>query len=191
MLTLHCSCSGQTHYSVYAVDRCNSHNLSIPECLAIVHLKIDQSNSLPLKIEIAIGMKLMVLANIAPDAGLANGSCGIVTDIVLDPRESVQDTVMTTQLLHFPPLAILFFPLNVSPICMQGLPNGTVPIFPQMKSFTVCNLSVKWTQFPFTHKAQGQTMDCILVDLTKPPTGALSPFGAYVALSHARGRYGI
>jgi hypothetical protein len=37
-------------------------------------------------------------------------------------------------------------------------------------------------------KAQGQTMGPILIDLRTPPTGQISPFSAYVALSHSRGR---
>jgi hypothetical protein len=35
--------------------------------------------------EVAIGMKAMVIINIATEADLANGTRGMVTDIVLDP----------------------------------------------------------------------------------------------------------
>ncbi|KAF8268658.1 hypothetical protein EI94DRAFT_1577094, partial [Lactarius quietus] len=43
--------------------------------------------------------------------------------------------------------------------------------------------------YAFTnYKAQGQTMECVLVDLGKPPTSALTGFNAYVALSRSRGR---
>jgi len=34
-------------------------------------------------------MKVMVTLNLATEADLANGSRGIITDIVLDPREDV------------------------------------------------------------------------------------------------------
>ena len=135
-------------------------------------------------------MKLMVLANLAPDTGLANGSHSVVTGIVLDPRESGQHTATSTHRLQFPPSAILFQPLNGCAIRMQGLPDGIVPIFPQMKSFPLGTTSVKRTQFPITpayvftdYKAQGQTMDSVLIDLAKPPCGALSGFSVYVALS--------
>lgn len=104
----------------------------------------------------------------------------------------------TIHKLQYPPSAILFRPLNGCAVQLQGLPHGTVPIFPQTKSFTIGPLSVKCTQFPITpayaftdYKAQGQTMDHVLIDLAKPPTGALSPFSAYVALSRGRGRGGI
>ena len=39
------------------------------------------------RIEIAIGMKVMVTLNLATEADLANRSRGIIEDIVLDPRE--------------------------------------------------------------------------------------------------------
>ena len=145
MLNAHCSRNGQTCYSVDAVDKCHGHELSIPERLAIAHLKIKQTNSLPHKIEIAIGMKVMVLANIAPDAGLANGSRGIVTRIILDPRESEQYTAMTRQQLQYPPAAIIFRPHNASSIRLQGLADGTVPIFPQEIIYHRCPFRKTYT----------------------------------------------
>ena len=33
-----------------------------------------------------------------------------------------------------------------------------------------------------------QTIEYIIIDIGKPPTGMLSPFSAYVALSRSRGR---
>jgi len=41
------------------------------------------------RIELVVGMKVMVTLNLATEADLANGSRGIITDIVLDPREDV------------------------------------------------------------------------------------------------------
>ena len=38
------------------------------------------------------------------------------------------------------------------------------------------------------YKAQGQMMECVIIDISKPPTGKLSVFGVYVALSRSRGR---
>ena len=43
--------------------------------------------------------------------------------------------------------------------------------------------------YTFTdYKAQGQMLECVIIDTSKPPTGKLSPFGLYVALSRSRGR---
>ena len=38
------------------------------------------------------------------------------------------------------------------------------------------------------YKSQGQMMECEIVDMSKPPSGSLSPFSVYVALSRSRGR---
>ena len=78
-----------------------------------------------------------------------------------------------------------------------GLPQGTVPITPRTNGFHIrlCNnkKSYTWRQFAltaayaFTHeKSQGQTLDCVIVDLANP--GTLTLFHAYVSLSRARGR---
>ncbi|KAJ7802932.1 hypothetical protein B0H13DRAFT_1671990 [Mycena leptocephala] len=37
------------------------------------------------------------------------------------------------------------------------------------------------------YRFQGQTIPYVLVDIAKPPTGTLSLFNLYVALSEARG----
>ncbi|KIK80721.1 hypothetical protein PAXRUDRAFT_157906, partial [Paxillus rubicundulus Ve08.2h10] len=38
------------------------------------------------------------------------------------------------------------------------------------------------------YRAQGQTISAIVVDIESPPTGGLSLFNLYVALSRSRGR---
>jgi hypothetical protein len=44
------------------------------------------------------------------------------------------------------------------------------------------------TSYAFTDdKSQGQTIECVIVDLGKPPWGALTAFNTYVALSQSRG----
>ena len=43
--------------------------------------------------------------------------------------------------------------------------------------------------YVFTYyKAQGQTMEYVIVDISKPPSSSISPFSMYVALSRSRGR---
>ncbi|KIL66493.1 hypothetical protein M378DRAFT_54183, partial [Amanita muscaria Koide BX008] len=43
--------------------------------------------------------------------------------------------------------------------------------------------------YAFTdYRAQGQTLPRVIVDLGRPPTGKLTPFNAYVALSRSSGR---
>ncbi|KAJ6501525.1 hypothetical protein C8R47DRAFT_969993 [Mycena vitilis] len=46
--------------------------------------------------------------------------------------------------------------------------------------------------YAFTdYKSQGQTLPRVFIDLEKPPTGKLTPFSAYVALSRSKGRDNI
>lgn len=81
---------------------------------------------------------------------------------------------------------------------VQNLPPNTLPIFPLTKTFKLDTVTVKRTQYSLTpayaftdYKAQGQTMESVIVDLGKPPTGALTGFSVYVALSRTRGRANI
>ena len=57
-------------------------------------------------------MRAMVLLNMATDADLANGSRGIIKDIILDPRETGIPDETNTVYLSYLPSAILFTPLN-------------------------------------------------------------------------------
>ena len=46
--------------------------------------------------------------------------------------------------------------------------------------------------YAFTdYHAQGQTIPFVIVDIARPPTGKLSPFNLYVALSRSSGRQTI
>jgi ATP-dependent exoDNAse (exonuclease V) alpha subunit len=46
--------------------------------------------------------------------------------------------------------------------------------------------------YAFTdYKSQGQTIEYVIIDIGKPPTGTLSPFSVYAALSRSRGRESI
>ncbi len=83
----------------------------------------------------------MVLFNIAPNADLANGSRGIITDIILDLRESIDTISSTTIKLTFPPAAVLFKPLSGGKTTLQNLPPGIIPIFPTQMKFTLAGNS--------------------------------------------------
>jgi hypothetical protein len=143
-------------------------------------------------------MKAMLLQNLAPHAALANGSRGIITDIILDPREQIEHAGSCSVELQFPPAVILFKPVNAQNICLRGLPDGILPIFPSSVTFKLGGKSgipvdrqhiAITPAYAFTDfKSQGQTIESIIIDLGKPPMGSLTPFNAYVALSRSRGR---
>ena len=195
MLHTHCARTGYTRYIVHAQDNARNHELSPADRLAIAQLKLDQTNRLPHKIEIAIGEKIMILTNIAPSAGVANGTRGIITDIILDPRETLQASPQQFRRLLYPPSAILFSPLHPFPVHFRSLPQGIIPLFPLTKTFKMkCGRTIQRTQYSLTpayaftdYKSQGQTIECVIVDLAKPPSGALNGFNVYVTLSRSHG----
>src|ERR1700676_5370405 len=87
-------------------------------------------------------MKVMVTLNVTTEADLANGSRGIIEDIVLDPREHLskedidQHSVIWTR---YPPAMILFRPLHYEFKPFPGFKSGLIPIFPSKVKFNIHN----------------------------------------------------
>nr|GAT47621.1 predicted protein [Mycena chlorophos] len=183
--------------------------LTMRERLAITLATTKQSGKLNERVEIAVGMRAMVLFNISTEADLANGTRGEIIDIVLDACE--QDTLEldpTTghAILQYPPAAVLFKPNSISSAFPQfeGLPAGVIPVVPSTAKFTVGagpgrgKVTIIRKQLAMTpgyaftdYKSQGQTIGYMLIDLGKPPTGSLTPFSAYIALLRSHGRENI
>ena len=152
-------------------------------------------------VHMARGMKAMVLLNIATEADIANGTRGVIQDIILDEREevSVADEEGIIQ-LKYPPAMLLFKPDQVSKLSFPGLPAGIIPLTPMRAKFTIRGRSgksfkIERKQYAMTpgyaftdYKSQGQTIEYVIIDIGKPPTGSLSAFSVYVALSRSRGR---
>lgn len=91
---------------------------------------------------------------------------------------------------------------NWQSVCPLWLPPHVIPISPITKTFgiTVAGTSktVSRTQLPITpayaftdYRAQCQTIVPVIVDIGRPPTGGITPFDVYVALSRAKGRESI
>ncbi|KAF8809982.1 hypothetical protein BYT27DRAFT_7209905 [Phlegmacium glaucopus] len=166
----------------------------------LANLKDDVTKILKRRVELAVGMKAMVVLNIATDVELANGTRGTIEGIVLDSRErNVGPDEDGNIQLMFPPSVIFFKPETQLKIMFDGLEEGIIPISPSLLKFSVKvngeRLKLERRQiaivpgYAFTdYKAQGQTLECIIIDIAKPPSGTLSPFNVYVALSRSRGR---
>jgi ATP-dependent exoDNAse (exonuclease V) alpha subunit len=177
--------------------------LNMEQKYMVASMKADESNQqtgtkrLKHQIEVAIGMKVMVTLNLATEADLANGSRGLIQDIVLDPRETVSDSDRDESgiiWLHYPPAMILFKPYKYQFDPFPGLAPGLIPIFPSEVAFKIQyrnnSMTVHRRQYPlcaayaFTdHKAQGQTIECVIVDIGPTKRFPVDPFAAYVALS--------
>ncbi len=171
------------------------------EKVTVASMRAKQTARLDHKVQIAIGMRAMVLINIATEADIANGTRGIIQDIILDSRETIPESSAMEVKLKYPPAAIIFKPDVPSDDCIfPGLTKGLIPIIPSEGGFTIHLQNGSTTHvhrrqlaltpaYAFTHhKCQGQTIEYVIVDLGKPPSGTLDPFNAYVALSRSRGR---
>ncbi|KAF4616631.1 hypothetical protein D9613_008796 [Agrocybe pediades] len=203
----HCKRTRQARYIVNAedVDKDNEGSLTMEARLAIAEMNDKQTGKLEQSVLMAIGMKAMVQINFAVEANVANGTRGIIEDIIKDTRESKNvkpdDEGLIT--LKYPPLMILFRPLKPMSIEFEGLRQGVIPITPsetrfkargrQGTTFKITRRKYAITPgYAFTdYKSQGQTIEHIIIDIAKPPSGSLSPFGTYVALSRSRGRNNI
>lgn len=201
-LERHCRTSGNRKYIISAEDtiKDSGHTPDQTTRLAIAGLKDEATKNLRMRVELAVGMKAMVVLNIATEADVANGTRGTVEGFVLDPREG-QTTSDDEGHIHlrYPPPVIYFRPQLHTTTTFDGVPEGIIPISPSMVRFSVegegGKVQLERRQlgvvpgYAFTdYKAQGQTMECIIVDISKPPSGSLSPFSVYVALSRSRGR---
>ncbi|KAK0476296.1 hypothetical protein IW261DRAFT_1566977 [Armillaria novae-zelandiae] len=170
--------------------------------LDIASMTDKNTGKMPDIIEIAIGMKAMVMLNIATESDLANGTCGTIEDIILDPQEHNptldEDNIVD---LQYPPALIIFRPFQgENTPTFEGLSHGLLLIVPTEVSFLVKKKHrpsytiyrhqiALTTAYSFTHhKAQGQGLDYLIVDLADPPKHVLDSFHAYVALSHSKGR---
>ncbi|KAJ3806137.1 hypothetical protein F5876DRAFT_19146, partial [Lentinula aff. lateritia] len=82
----HCKLHATRLYSCPAEDTIGGIPLSNEQLLCIARLDSKRTGNLEHQVEIAVGMRAMILANIATEADLANGTRGTVTGIVLDDR---------------------------------------------------------------------------------------------------------
>lgn len=202
-LAKHCQRTGNKCYIVPAEDssREGTGDLTMETKLAIAELQDSKTGKLPPTLQMAIGMKAMVLLNIATEAEIANGTRGEIRDILLDEREgSLLADEDGTIKLKYPPVMILFEPDKKTELKFPGLPAGIIPLTPSVAKFVVTDrtrkkVSISRRQYAMTagyaftdYKAQGQTIEYVIIDIGKPPTGSLSAFSVYVALSRSRGR---
>ena len=139
-LERHCRSSGNWKYIISTEDtiKATAGNPDQRTRLTIAGLKDDATRNLKMQIELAVGMKAMVVLNIATEADLANGTRGFVQGFVLDPREerTTPDSEGHVH-LQYPPPAIYFKPDFETNTTFQGLSDGIIPISPSMMRFSV------------------------------------------------------
>jgi PIF1-like helicase len=199
----HCAKTRNQRFQVAAEDICQFGNddLSMETKLAIAEQNDKHTGKLSVSVHMAIGMKAMVLLNVATEADIANGTRGEIQDIILDEREETSEPDEEGIIhLRYPPAMLLFKPDRMSKLNFPGLPPGIIPLTPSQVKFSVTGRSGKRFKitrrqyamtagYAFTdYKSQGQTIEYVIIDIGRPPTGSSSPFSVYVALSRSRGR---
>ncbi|GAW02204.1 ATP-dependent DNA helicase PIF1 [Lentinula edodes] len=198
----HCKQKNQRLYSCPAEDTIAGESLTSGQLLRLAKFDTKRTGNLAHRVEIAVGMSAMVLANISTEADLANGTRGTVTHIILDDREPVEHEERDgATMLRYPPACIFFKPDGDTAVRLKGCPEGLLPIVPQEAKFsvpvnetgsrTITRRQLALTPgYAFTDlKSQGQTIEYVIVDLASPNYGSkLNAFGAYVSLSRSRGR---
>lgn len=189
----HCKKEKKKLYISKAEDTVKGRTLTAGERLALMKKK---QVVLPSEVHLAIGCKVMVTFNVETQLDIANGSRGTIYDIVLDEREPVcNDEVVH---LKYPPAYVLVKLDRTKAPKLDGLPEGVVPIVPMTKDISITyngrQIRVRRTQLPITlayaftdYRGQGQTINYVIVDIGWPPSGGLTPFNAYVALSRSSG----
>lgn len=190
----HCRLTGNTLYVSPANDTIKGRKLTPTEEYLMMRKK---DTCLAPRVQLAVGMKVMVTFNVNTEKDIANGSRGRIHAIILDEREPPCDG--SRVVLKYPPAYVLVKLDSSKAPKLDGLPEGVVPIVPIQKSFYIKpgdrKVRVTRTQLPITpayaftdYRSQGQTIEYVIIDIGWPPSGGLTGFNAYVALSRSSGR---
>jgi hypothetical protein len=157
------------------------------------------------EVKLAIVMKVMVMDNIETDLDITNGARGEIVDIILHPDEPPIGNSPVVQLRYMPSY-ILVKLTHTRATPLEGLEDNVIPIELAITSYCITvqqeghtvQKTVRRRQFPMTtayaftdYRAQEQTLPYVIVDIASPPTGTLSLFNLYAALSRSSGKASI
>jgi hypothetical protein len=215
-LKQHCRKTGNRRYVVSSEDVINDSGTTLTNHIRLEVAKLNEKKTKKLsdRIEIAKGMKVMIVFNLSTEADIANDTRGTITDIILDPREDALEPDNEGAVkLTYPPALILFKPESGTEISSAfidkrtrhtiTIPKGQIPLTPCTVTFPVfmpdgSKITISRRQYALTGgyaftdiKSQGQTIEVLVADLRDTPTGKISSFSAYVTLSRSRGRDSI
>ncbi|KAI6025676.1 hypothetical protein F5J12DRAFT_964435, partial [Pisolithus orientalis] len=98
--------TGTLTYIAPAEDTTKQGILTKKQRLLVTRMAIDDPENLPTSVKLAVGMPVIVTENVSTSAGIANGTQGIISNIVLDPREPDDLEKCDEIKLHYPPLYI-------------------------------------------------------------------------------------
>ena len=192
----HCYDTKQRLFICPVEDRINGRQLTLAERYGVVNRSVHKggrqrsrrNNDLPDAVKLAVGMKVMVTANIETNLNVTNGARGEIVDIILHPDEPPLSNDSTVTLKHLPSY-ILIKMQRTHASQLDGLDEGIIPVEVATRNFQikVCTNGGKYVtrsvcrhQCPMTaayaftdYRSQGQTLLYVMIDIAKPPTGAL------------------
>ena len=202
-----CQKTGEQLIICHAEDTINGRTLTLSEKYRLATRnpteKRRKRKDLPETVELARGMKVMVTNNVETDLDITNGARGEIVDIILHPDEPPlgDEPVMH---LKYPPAYILVKLTRTRATRLEGLEETVIPvevasatmqITVKIRKGKTLKRTVQRRQYPVTaayaftdYRSQGQTIPYVIVDIATPPTGTLSLFNLYVALSRSSGR---
>ena len=201
-----CKASGNQLFICSAEDTIGKRPLTLAEkyhvALRTTTHKSSRGNLLA-KVEIAKGMSVLVTTNIETDLDITNGARGEIVDIILHPDKPPVGQDPIVNLKHMPAYVLIKL-MRTRASRLDGLEYSVIPV--ELLTSTIeINVAgpdgikhrrtVRHKQLPITpgyaftdYRSQGQTIPYVIVDIASPPSGALSLFNVYVALSRSSGR---
>ena len=148
----------------------------------------------------------MVTDNIETDLDITNGARGEIVDIIFHPEEVPIGDLPGVHLQYMPSYILVKLTCTrATPL--KGLQDNVIPIEPAITTYRIriqqdkghtIQKTVQCRQFPMTaayafmdYRSQEQTLPYVIINIGSPPTGTLSLFNLYVALSRSSGRASI
>jgi hypothetical protein len=210
----HCQKTGQKLIQSHAYDTHNNQPL-IRKLQLLVDsrtLSLDEGQSvsrgdpggLPDTVQLAKGMSVMVTYNVETEMDVANGARGTIEAVIIHKdSEKVDKEQGNSSIMNLtrPPACVLVrLDRRGKTKTLPGLGPDIVPIVPIRNRFQFTlskgkQITLWREQLPLTpayaftdYRSQGQTLPYVIIDLATPPSGGLTPFNAYVALSRSESR---
>lgn len=164
--------------------------------------KLEESKTADLckNLDLCEGERYYITTNISVDLGLLNGAEIELISICYEGKTTMNDgKIYFEQIPKYLLVRLIRKNNDIQSNTFDGLDNNLLPIFPIDKTFTfkplhlTKSMTIQRKQFPLTpcysftgFKAQGKTLNKIIVDLVKPEYGPLTKSFAYVALSRCQ-----
>ena len=154
----------QLHYYL-AVDKIKKNRLQGEQRLRVCQIRCKDGKEALGRLPLIVRMPVMITENLSMQNKIVNGSEGVVKKIIYRTSDEGREAVCVH--VH----------IRSSPITLEGLTPGIVPIFPRSVSFDCksqqgTRIKISRTQLPllptwaFTdYKVQGASLNTVIVDL--------------------------